>query len=728
MKRGWILWALGMALGVMALPVNGQLPRARLLSLKPLGVRVGSSAQVQARGADLDEPIGLWISHPGIEAQPLEERPGVFQVLVDPNTPVGFYEARVVGRYGVSAPRTFVVTRYPVVAGEATRTNRDTPQRIEIGTVVDATMAAETVDHYQFEARAKQKVIIEVVAQSIDSKMRPAISIRQGDAREFINSRIRERIMFVPPEGGLYEVYVSDHVYGGGEDHFYQLRVSTDPEARGVFPPVALTEEEDQYEVLGWNLPQPSKTIGTLEVATAPLTSFSAVALDGRRFSRDAPFSADLRLDGPQWTLPELNHAERTRTLLSAEPTMVEPEELDVVEIAIPVAIGGRFFPKKDRDQYEFEARAGSPIWIHMDAERLGEAVNPFGLLEEISGPDDTGRARTIKELYGMEGNVGGESFDTTTSDFHWRFDPPRTGRYRLTVWDLFNSHRDDPGLVYRLTLREPQPRFDLIALPIVANFDNRPREARQWPLFIRKGGAQSLRVIALREDGYDGSIDLAFLGLPETVTVTGALIPEGQNETIVTLRSDIDGVGWGGRVDLLGKASINGDLVRVKARFGVTLWDVPDTNNEAPQSRLSPHLYLGVSDEEAAPVRVRLATQTVIARVPESPKVEIEAAVERDAGFQAPLELTIRGPDALKGSQTLSLAPDQETGVLTLDAQQLELKPGRYPLQLHAITTGTYKAPGTETESERKYAIYTETIELVVEESEVDGQAKPSE
>src|SRR6266567_3411127 len=91
-----------------------QLPVARLLTVFPPGGKVGSQFEISLTGVDLDEANQLHFSHPGITAKlKVGETNGLpeankFLVTIATNVTPGVYEARVVGRFGISNPRSFV--------------------------------------------------------------------------------------------------------------------------------------------------------------------------------------------------------------------------------------------------------------------------------------------------------------------------------------------------------------------------------------------------------------------------------------------------------------------------------------------------------------------------------------------------------------------------------------------------------------------------------------------
>src|SRR5580698_2853231 len=96
------------------------LPAARLYSIYPAGGKQGTTFDVTIAGADLDDARQLQFAEPGISGEPKmgepalgqtgpQPLPGQFTVTIKPEVKPGIYEARAVGKYGVSNPRAFVV-------------------------------------------------------------------------------------------------------------------------------------------------------------------------------------------------------------------------------------------------------------------------------------------------------------------------------------------------------------------------------------------------------------------------------------------------------------------------------------------------------------------------------------------------------------------------------------------------------------------------------------------
>src|SRR5437660_3320497 len=93
-------------LGIVA---RADLPSPRFDRLTPLGAAAGSSVEVEVAGADIEEANTLLFDHPGITSEHIKDRR--FKVTVAADVPTGTYDARLVGKWGITNPRLFAVSR-----------------------------------------------------------------------------------------------------------------------------------------------------------------------------------------------------------------------------------------------------------------------------------------------------------------------------------------------------------------------------------------------------------------------------------------------------------------------------------------------------------------------------------------------------------------------------------------------------------------------------------------
>src|SRR5439155_21464282 len=145
-----------------ALTLSAQLPTARLLTIFPPGGKVGTTYEATVTGADLDEASAIRFSDTNITAKPkVNETTGLseagkFVVSIGSNVPPGRYEARVIGRFGISNPRVFSVGTLTEVEEKENR-SLSAPMDLTIPITVNAHADASGVDYYKFAAKKGER-------------------------------------------------------------------------------------------------------------------------------------------------------------------------------------------------------------------------------------------------------------------------------------------------------------------------------------------------------------------------------------------------------------------------------------------------------------------------------------------------------------------------------------------------------------------------------------------
>jgi len=122
---------------------------------------------------------------------------------------------------------------------------------------------------------------------------------------------------------------------------------------------------------------------------------------------------------------------------------------------------------------------------------------------------------------------------------------PNVDGVYTIRVTDRFRN-RGGPEFGYRLRIREAPAAVPDFRIKLAVDSLNVPR-----------GGTAKLKLTAERLGGFNGSIDIAFAGLPAGVTAPQAMIAVGQSTVDVPLSAEALAVVRVGRVTVTGSATI---------------------------------------------------------------------------------------------------------------------------------------------------------------------------
>jgi hypothetical protein len=681
---------------------GAQLPATRLTAVFPAGATRGSELDLTiASGTDLEGVNRLWFSHPGLaavqktqavegqaEPQPVANQ---FRVTIAGDVPPGVYEIRAVGAYGISNPRAFSVSdRMEVVETEPNQSFQQAQEAPGESWINGRCDPAKDLDCFRFVAKAGQRIIIETRAEAIDSRMDATLELYDGAGR--LLELVRDfnhhdpLIDFLVPADGHYVVKIYDSQYRGGADYFYRLGISTAPYVDFVYPPAGLPGAKGTYTVYGRNLPGGSPAGVSLD--GQPLEQLQVeVELPGgdedrQRLAWDGfvePPSAALdgityRVTGPSGTSnPALIGYATAPIVLEQEPNDDAPQV-----VSPPCECIGQFLERGDRDTFSFAGKKDEVFWIEVYSQRLASPTDPTLLVEQVTKNEQGEEIR--KELKAEDdstANVGGQSFNTASGDPMFRLVCPADGEYRVTLRDLYAETRGSPRLFYRLAIRHQQPDFRLVALadfPIGGQQSPNP-----WTNFLRKGGTDMLRVLALRQDGFAGEIKVHVEGLPEGVSCREATIGPNQPGTMLILTADENAADWVGPIQVIGRAAIGDRQVVRQARPATVIAAVA---NYRGVSRLARDLALAVGS--AAPYLLTATTPEIKALQSQWIVIPLEAV--RRGDFAGALGLTAAGIPGGVQNESINLAADQKTALLYLFAQA-DAPPGTYTIYAQSST-----------------------------------------
>ena len=225
-----------------------QLPKAKLMTVFPCGTRQGTTVEVEAYGDDLQDVTRLYFSHPGITAERLPDESGKplrFKVNVGADVPLGYYDVRLVTKFGVTNPRTFAVGELPELVEQEPNNVQTQAMRIELGSVINGrSLPSEDVDLFVFSAKAGQRVLIECRGKRLDSNLDGFLWLFDSAGRQLASNqddpsrseKTDPLIDVTIPADGDYFVKIADFVYSGGNNCFYRLTVSTLPLVDFILP------------------------------------------------------------------------------------------------------------------------------------------------------------------------------------------------------------------------------------------------------------------------------------------------------------------------------------------------------------------------------------------------------------------------------------------------------------------------------------------------------------
>ena len=639
---------------LFASTARAQLPVPRLHQVFPAGAKQGGTVEVTVGGQDLDGATRLYFSDPGLSSTKLPEekgKPTRFKVAVASTTPVGFHDVRLVGKHGVSNPRTFVVGDWNEVNETEPNNDRDKANRVPLDTVVNGQIApGEDVDWFVVSAKKGQRLLVECWAWRIDSRLDGYLWLYNADGKELASSQdenvrneMRDPLVdFDVPADGDYYVKFTDFTYNGGGDYFYRLQFGTRPLIDFAWPTAAKPGAETKVTLFGRNLPEGQPTPWTIK--GRPLQKLEIpvkVPSDSEDPPRPTPGDlvrpAAARLDGfPVRVKTDRGSSNSGVVLFSTLPERVEHEPNDSPKqaetLSPPCALSGQFQAPKDVDYFAFAAKKGERYEVEIFGQRLGSPADPdFELLNP--------KGNLMASIQDDGDNIGQIRFPTFNRDLKHSFDIPEDGTYTLRLEHLYGQVQGGPQYLYRLVLRpKPAPDFRLIVQPT--------HEIKCDAHTLYQGGRERLDILVFRLSGHDAPITVEARNLPPGVTVDPIVIGPGLKWGTLVATAATDAPPGEAEIQVVGTSEGPAGKVTHQARGGVIVWD---TVNTPAISRMTRSIVLAV--REAAPFLLT-ASPAQITKVQGDP-IEVDVAVRRGkdmpnalqlngSGYQLPSNLTI--------------------------------------------------------------------------------------
>ena len=737
-RRGTAKSLLAAALFASALAASAQLPQPKLFTVFPPGAKTGASVDVAVTGAELDE-AQLRFNHPGITAKALAAA-NKFAITVAADVPPGAYEARVLARFGLSNPRTFVVGTLAEVMEKGGNNSPETAQEVALESVVNARTDSQAADYFKFTVKKGQRVIVDCAARELDSRAADALLLLAPDGRELERARTGGLIDHTAAADGPLIVKVHDFTYRGGDQYFYRLTVTTGPHIDYVFPPAAEQGKTAKVTVFGRNLPggSPSKFTmdgKVLDQLTVDLAAPGDPAARQRLATTLSLGGAGAGLDGFEHRVKGANGALSNPALLTFAnaPVIAEAEPNNspdkAQKVSLPATLAGQFAAPNDRDWFAFDAKKGDTFWLEVTSHRLGLPTAPLVVIQKAV-KNDKGEETfaDVQEFADSAVNLGGPEFNTAHRDPAGRFEAKEDASYRLGIRDLFGRTVASPRHVYLLTLRKESPDFRLVAVPDSAPAKKQPNDVYTSAPSMWRGEARPIKLLVLRRDGFKEDINVTVSGLPAGIIAPPVRIPASSNVFSLFLAAKDDAPAGLGEVKITGTAKLGDATLVREARLSTVNWDQAADNNatEAPQTRLARSFPLAVTDRESAPLTFAMEAKQPLETCVFN-KLLIPVNFTRRADFTAEVKLKVTGNKNLEKMPELAGTEKTKSVQLVLNLAEQKLPPGEHTFWLQTRAKGKmrpYMDAAKEAETKAK-AAEKEAAEATAKAKEAKAAAK---
>lgn len=641
------------------------IPSPHLLSIFPLGAKVGSEIDLTLKGEVLDGDQQLVFSHLSIKATPVLSKPdrffpqprpveNRFTVRVGPDVSPGIYEVRLANRSGISNSRSFIVGDLSETIEKEPNDNEKTANDISVNSTVNGVCDPQGHDFFRFTASKGQRLVIHCTAQQADSRADPTIILYDAFGRilQEVHDAVRldPTMDFVVPVDGAYFISVHDFLYNGGDQYPYRLTVSTGPWIDYIDPPFASLGSTSRYTLYGRNLPGSTKADGAslekLEVTIQAPADRAKLAPAVETFMRTGEASIDsfsYHLSSPSGI------SNPVRLALINGPMTREQEPNNNTEkaqsLTLPAQVIGQCNPRNDRDWYAFAAKKGEKLWVEVISQRLGLPTDPNILIQQIA-TDKAGKtsAKDLSEIDDqIRGNDNGNEMRhrISTDDPAILFTVPEDASYRILVRDLYGTAQGDPRFFYLLTVRPARPDFKLLAY--VSRTDPQNDTLNLSSTVLRRGGTTQIELTALRREGFDGEIWVTPNSLPTGVTAKTAVFGPGDDTAAIVLRAASDAPNSAGAIQLVGRSKIDNSEVTRSASSAEPTWPPPPNSNNRTPYRVVQQIGLAVRDDAALPYAIEIDDSKPL-RMARGGKLSIPVKLTRTTGFKGDVKLQAVG------------------------------------------------------------------------------------
>jgi hypothetical protein len=216
----------------------------KVLMALPFGIAPGKTSKLVLRGLKLDTATEVRLAGKGsvkllkkskaaVPAQQDAGRVGDSQVEVEVALPADVMgdrvELTVVTPAGSSAAHKVLIDRAAVLTEKEPNNGFKTAQAIMVGQTVEGSIAhAQDVDVYRFEAKAGERLVVEVLAARLGSALDSFLTVYDAGGQivassDDIEGSTDSRLELTAAKAGTYYASVSDAHDQGGPAHRYRL-------------------------------------------------------------------------------------------------------------------------------------------------------------------------------------------------------------------------------------------------------------------------------------------------------------------------------------------------------------------------------------------------------------------------------------------------------------------------------------------------------------------------
>lgn len=572
----------------------------RLHMILPRGVQRGAEHKLRFQGERIQETQEVLIYDTGvsvIKIEPVDANNLDVTIQVAADCRLGEHVVQLRTLRGLSDFRSFFVGVLPQLDEVEPNTSLDAPQAIPSNVTVQGTIQNEDVDYFVVEAKAGERISVEVEAVRLGCPLGtlfdPFVAILDSGRFELAvadDTPLFKQdgfVSLIAPSDGKYTVLIREASYGGNDACRYRLHIGNFPRPTAVYPAGGTPGQAVPLTFLG----DPAGPIQQTVQLPAAADFRPGVFLQTETGLTPSPFPFRLN------DLPNLLEQEPNPTWIT------EP----VAEL--PHALNGVIQEPGDVDFFLFNAKKDQVWEVECFAQRVGSGLDPVINIFKASDKSHL---------------VGND--DSRGNDAYLRFQVPEDGQYYLRVMDHLQRGKAD--FVYRVEFTAVEPRLSL----------NIPRVDRYNQMLqtvpVPAGNRFATQIVANREN-FGGEIELLEASLPPGIKLTAPRMWANLNVIPVLFEADPAAAPAGSLVDL--RARLISESQKLEGGF----FNLADFANGEPNNTL----YYGCTVHRLAMAVTKPTPFKVDIVQPQAPlcqdgTLNLKIRITREAGFNEPVYL----------------------------------------------------------------------------------------
>jgi hypothetical protein len=296
------------------------------------------------------------------------------KVSLPAHTPPGRYSIRVKNDAGESAAQTFLVDRFAVIKETEPNDSPKTGQKVVLPvTIAGAMDKAGDLDWFRFEAKEGQEVGVQVLTNTIGSKLEPVLRLVDPEGvivAESLTGLLGNRCT----KAGIWSLGIRDREYRGGPGMHYRLHIGNIPIVTSVFPLGLQRGTEADIHLEGVHLGK----VRSVRV--------KASATVGARLP--VPLTTP---EGPPLGNPTVVVGEFPEVAMTTTGTT----------IPVPGTANGVIGEPGTTNTWRFSARKGQRLLIEVSAQRIGSPLDStIEILDATGRPLPRATLRCLAKTY----------------------------------------------------------------------------------------------------------------------------------------------------------------------------------------------------------------------------------------------------------------------------------------------------------------------------------------